>query len=124
MLCRIAKDRALYVLATYNGNRPGDGAAEGSHLTATTLESQGRHEIYLDRRICSATPDRVEVHPARSIIFLPLFTLILGLSAFPIIYFFGDAISVGMRLLLTLGALIVVPASGIGLVYSLSLIHI
>lgn len=93
-------------------------------MTATTLESGTRREIYLDRRICSATPDRVEVHPARSIIFLPLFTLVLGLSAFPIIYFYGDGLSVGLRLLLTLGALAVVPASGIGLVYSIAGAHI
>lgn len=103
---------------------PGNGAAEGSHLTATALESQGRREIYLDRRICSATPDRVEVHPARSIIFLPLFTLLLGLSAFPVIYFYGDGLSVGLRFLLTIGALLVVPASGIGLVYSIAGAHL
>lgn len=93
-------------------------------MTATALESQARREIYLDRRICSATTERVELHPARSIIFLPLVTLLLGLSAFPIIYFFGDGLSVGPRLLLTLGAIVVVPASGIGLVYSVAGAHL
>ncbi len=96
----------------------------GGKLTATALESENRREIYLDRRICSATPDRVEIHPARSIIFLPLLTLLFGLSAFPIIFFLGDSLSVELRLLLTLAAIVVVPASGIGLVYSIAGAHI
>jgi hypothetical protein len=93
-------------------------------LTATTLEGESRREVYLDRRICSATPDRVEVHPARSIILLPLLTLLLGLSAFPLIYFLGDSLSVELRMLLTLGAILVVPGSGLGLVYSIAGAHL
>src|SRR4029079_16075726 len=79
-----------------------------------------RREVYLARRICTITPDRIEVRPARSIIFLPLFTLAIGLAAFPAIFFWGDWLSIGLRLLLTLGALIVVPVSGLGLVYSIA----
>ena len=90
----------------------------------TALQTEARREVYLDRRICTVTPNRIDVHPARSIVFLPLTTLLLGLAAFPVIYFWGDSLSLGIRMLLTLGALIIVPVSGIGLVYSIGGAHV
>jgi hypothetical protein len=93
-------------------------------VTATALGSDTKREIYLDRRVCSVTPDRIEVHPARSIILLPLLTLALGLAAFPVIYFGGGSLSVEARLLLTLAAVIIVPVSGLGVVYSVAGAHI
>jgi hypothetical protein len=70
------------------------------------------------------TPDRIDVHPARSIVFLPLLTLLLGLAAFPAIFLWGDGMSVELRLLITLAAIFVVPLSGIGLVYSIAGAHL
>jgi hypothetical protein len=96
----------------------------GNKLTATTLGSDARREIYLDRRICSISPDRIEVHPARSIIFLPLLTLLIGLAAFPVIFFWGDGLSIGLRVTLTLAAIVIVPISGLGLVYSIAGAHV
>ena len=93
-------------------------------MTATALGSDARREFYLDRRICTAMPDRIEVHPARSIIFLPLLTLLLGMAAFPAIYFWGGSMSVEVRLGLTLVALVVVPLSGLGVVYSVAGAHL
>jgi hypothetical protein len=93
-------------------------------LTATALDANARREIYLDRRICTATADRIEVHPARSIIFLPLVTLLLGIAAFPAIYFWGGSMSVELRLVLTLAALVIVPLSGLGVVYSVAGAHL
>jgi hypothetical protein len=83
-----------------------------------------RREIYLDRRICLITPGRIDIHPARSIIFLPIFTLLLGLAAFPVIFFLGDSLSIPVRLLLTLGAIVLVPVSGLGIVYSVAGAHL
>jgi hypothetical protein len=91
---------------------------------ATALGSDTQREIYLDRRICSVSPERIDVHPARSIFVLPLITLLLGLSVFPLMYFFGDGMSLGMRVGLTFAAIIVVPLSGIGMVYSIAGAHI
>ncbi|MPZ48998.1 MAG: hypothetical protein GEU75_06760 [Dehalococcoidia bacterium] len=91
---------------------------------ASTLAAEARREVYIDRRICSVTPDRIDVHPARSIVFLPLTTLILGLTIFPVIYFFGGSLSLGLRFGLTLAAILVVPISGIGLVYSIAGAHL
>lgn len=91
----------------------------------TTLdETPKRREIYLDRRVVTAMPDRIDIRPARSIVFLPLFTLILGLAAFPAIFLWGDSMSVELRMLVTLGAILLVPLSGIGLVYSVAGAHI
>lgn len=86
--------------------------------------SQERREIYLDRRICLITPGRIDIHPARSIIFLPMITLMLGLAAFPLIFFYGDSLSIPVRLLLTLAAIILVPISGLGIVYSVAGAHL
>ncbi len=93
--------------------------------TETTLdETPERREIYLDRRVVTATADRINIRPARSIMFLPLLTLMLGLAVFPAIFFWGGSMSVEVRLLITLGAIVVVPLSGIGLVYSIAGAHI
>ena len=88
------------------------------------LQSDIRREFYLDRRVCTVTADRIDIHPARSIVFLPLMALLLGLAAFPVIYFWGNSLSLGLRMLLTVGAMIVVPISGIGLVYSIGGAHV
>ena len=105
---------ALAATASYNRSV----AAET--LTNATAE----REIYLDRRIVKITPDRIDIHPARSIVFLPLITLLLGLAAFPVIGFWGGSLSIPLRLLLTLGAIVLVPFSGIGLVYSIAGAHL
>jgi hypothetical protein len=97
------------------------------NLTMTapaTADTASRRELYLDRRVCTASPDRIDIHPARSIIVLPLVTLLLGLAAFPVIYFWGSSLSIGLRLGLTLAAVVVVPMSGLGLVYSIAGAHV
>ena len=91
---------------------------------STTLNSADRREIYLDRRVMLVTPGRIDVHPARSIVFLPLITLFLGLAIFPLIFFYGDSFSIPIRLLLTLAAIVVVPLSGLGVVYSIAGAHL
>jgi hypothetical protein len=91
----------------------------------TASETRPRKkEIYIDRRIVTTTPDKIEIRPARSIVFLPLITLALGLAAFPAIYFAGSSMSVAALMLLTLAAIILVPVSGLGLVYSIAGAHI
>jgi hypothetical protein len=90
----------------------------------TVFEGTPKRELYLDRQVCTVTDRRIDIHPARSIIFLPLFTLLIGLLAFPVIFFWGGSLSVGLRFALTIVAVIVVPLSGLGLVYSIAGAHI
>jgi hypothetical protein len=80
-------------------------------------------ELYIDRRVVTVKRDRIDIHPARSIIFLPLFTLALGVAMFPAIFFFGDDLSFGMRTGMTLAALLLIPISGMGVVYSIGGAH-
>src|SRR5438876_8827903 len=90
----------------------------------TALAGPQRRDLYLDRRVCAATPDRIDIHPARSIIFLPLITLLLGIACFPLIFFWGDSFPLWALVALTFAALVIVPVSGIGLVYSIAGAHI
>jgi hypothetical protein len=92
--------------------------------TAETALQSDSSELYLDRRIVTASAGRIDVKPARSIVFLPLLTLLVGLAAFPVIYFWGASLSLELRLLLTLAAVLLVPVSGIGLVYSIAGAHV
>ncbi len=92
--------------------------------TETITNATEQREIYLDRRIVKITPDRIDIRPARSIVFLPLITLLIGLAAFPVIGFWGGSLSIPIRLLLTFGAIVLVPFSGIGLVYSIAGAHL
>ena len=106
--------------------RPYNDASDlpGVDVTATALNPEASREIYLDRRICSITPDRIDIHPARSIVFLPLTTLLLGVAIFPVIYFWGGSLPFELRVLLTFAAIIIVPLSGLGLVYSIAGAHL
>jgi hypothetical protein len=90
----------------------------------TTFEGAPKRDLYLDRRVMTITDGRIDIHPARSIIILPLITLLLGLLAFPVIYFWGGSLSIGLRFALTVAAVIVVPLSGLGVVYSVAGAHI
>jgi hypothetical protein len=80
-------------------------------------------DLYLDRRVVSVKLDRIDIHPARSIIFLPLVALLFGIAIFPAMFFWGDSLSLGLRLLLTFAAIVIVPLSGVGLVYSIAGAH-
>ncbi|MGE0058289.1 MAG: hypothetical protein AB7P33_07090 [Dehalococcoidia bacterium] len=90
----------------------------------TAFDSTPRRELYLDRRVCTITDRRIDIHPARSIVILPLITLIFGLLAFPVIFFWGGSLSIGLRFALTIAAVIIVPLSGLGVVYSIAGAHI
>src|SRR3990170_1725140 len=95
-------------------------------MTVETAVSagSGRRDVYLDRRVCTVTPDRIDIHPARSIIFLPLFGLLLGASIFPVVYFWSASLPLWLLAGLTLAAIGLVPLSGVGLVYGIAGAHI
>src|SRR3954471_23963243 len=93
-------------------------------MAESALQPAGRRFIYLDRRVCSVTPERIDVHPARSIIILPLLTLALGIAIFPAIFFWGSSMPLLLRFALTIVALFLVPLSGLGVVYSIAGAHV
>jgi hypothetical protein len=92
--------------------------------TETLTSAPEKRELYLDRRVCTVTPDRIDVHPARSIVFLPILSLLMGLAIFPLIYFWGGSLSLTLQVILTFLAIILVTLSGLGVVYSIAGAHL
>lgn len=90
----------------------------------TAFAQDGPHDIYIDRRIVTVMPDKIDIHPARSIIFIPLLGLALGIVVFPFVYFFGESLPLWLLVAVTLGGVILVPVSGMGLVYSVAGAHV
>ncbi len=83
----------------------------------TSAASEFR-EIDLHRRVCRITPDVIEVRPARSIAAVPFIGLMLGVFAFTAVVLWIESMPFFLTLALMAGALIMVPLSGMGFVYS------
>ena len=78
-----------------------------------------RREIDLHRRVCVITPDVVDIRPAKSAAFVPLIGFFLGVGCFLAVLFLIDALPFALILLLMAGAILLVPFSGMGFVYSI-----
>jgi hypothetical protein len=90
----------------------------------TAIAADQKRDLYIDRRVVSVMPGRIDIHPARSIIFLPLFGLLLGLLLFPTVYFFGESLPLWLLAGMTIAGVILVPICGVGLVYSIAGAHV
>lgn len=90
----------------------------------TTFEGPPKRDLYIDRRVVSVSPGKIDIHPARSIIFLPLIGLAMGIMVFPLVYFFGEALPLWLLVAVTLAGVVLVPVSGMGLVYSIAGAHV
>lgn len=78
-----------------------------------------RREIDLHRRVCVITPDVIDIRPARSAAFVPLIGLLLGVGCFLAVLFWIETLPFALVLLLMGGAILLVPLSGMGFVYSI-----
>lgn len=87
---------------------------------ATSMESpMERREIDLDRRVCTVQPDRIDVRPARSAAVVPLLGLLLGVAAFVVVLRLLEQLPLVVALVLMGTAILLVPLSGMGFVYSI-----
>ena len=77
-----------------------------------------RREIDLHRRVCVIRPDTIDIRPARSAAIVPLIGFLLGVLMFAGVVLWLEALPFALALLLMGGALILVPFSGMGFVYS------
>jgi hypothetical protein len=94
-------------------------------VTAEAAPAAGtRRTLYMDRRVCTVTPERIEVRPARSVVFLPLLTLAAGISCFAAVVTWSGSLPFWLLIALTLSAVVLVPISGIGLVYGIAGAHV
>ncbi len=78
-----------------------------------------RREIDLHRRVCVVKPDTIEIKPARSAAIAPLIGLFLAASAFVAVLLWLEQLPFVLTLLLMGAAIVLVPFSGMGFVYSI-----
>jgi hypothetical protein len=86
-----------------------------SRLTAPSE----RREIDLQRRVCVITPDVVDIRPAKSAAVVPMIGFLLGIGCFVAVLFLINTIPFPLILLLMGAAILLVPFSGMGFVYSI-----
>src|SRR3990170_1420940 len=77
-----------------------------------------RREIDLPRRVCVIKPDVIDIRPARSAAVVPFIGFVLGVLAFVAVLLWLEALPFVVTLLLIGLALLLVPLSGMGFVYS------
>ena len=77
-----------------------------------------RREIDLHRRVCVIRPDTIDIRPARSAAVVPLIGFLLGVFAFVAVLFWLERLPFALALLLMGAAIVLVPLSGMGFVYS------
>lgn len=78
-----------------------------------------RREIDLQRRVCVITPDVVDIRPAKSAAVVPLIGFALGVGCFVAVLLLINDIPFPLILLLMGAAIVLVPFSGMGFVYSI-----
>ena len=83
-----------------------------------------RREVDLHRRVCVMTPDVVDIRPARSAAVAPAIGFVLGVFAFIAVVFWIESLPFTLTLLLMGGAILLVPFSGMGFVYSIYGAHV
>ena len=81
--------------------------------------SNGRREIDMHRRVCVVMPDVIDIRPARSAAVAPAIGFMLGILAFVAVRLWLDSLPFSLALLLMGGAILLVPFSGMGFVYSI-----
>lgn len=75
--------------------------------------------IPLDRSVCLIDPDRIKVRPSRSSLLVPLLGLLAGTACFASLVLWLGALPFAVVVLLVLVAIVFIPFSSMGLVYSL-----
>jgi hypothetical protein len=84
----------------------------------------GPHRIDMDRRVCTITPDRIEVRPSRSSVLLPALGLVAGLFSGAAVVSWQSSLPFALVVLLVLAAVVLLPLSGLGFVYSVAGAHV
>ncbi len=78
-----------------------------------------QREIDMHRRVCVVKPDVIDIRPARSAAVAPAIGFMLGVFAFVAVLLWLESLPFALALLLMGGAILLVPFSGMGFVYSI-----
>jgi len=81
-------------------------------------EPSPRRLIDLHRRVCVVDADRIDLRPARSAAIAPLIGFFVGVFAFVAVLFWLEELPFVLALVLMGLAIVIVPFSGMGFVYS------
>jgi len=92
--------------------------AESTGALPGQLFLPGKRRIDMDRRVCVVTPDRIEVRPSRGAVMVPVLGLALGFLSFAAVIAWADTFPFPLLVLLLLAAVVLLPVSGMGFVYS------
>lgn len=104
-----------------------DAAEAGSYNepvadSTATLPGQvivsGKRRIEMERRVCVVTPGRIEVRPSRASLIVPVAGLALGFLCFAAVIALVGTLPFPLLVLLLLLAVVILPISGMGFVYS------
>jgi hypothetical protein len=77
-------------------------------------------QIDLHRQVCTIRPGRIDIRPARSLMIVPLAGFSIGLGCALAIWFGMTSFPIGVLTVLLLLALLLLPISGMGLVYAVA----
>lgn len=89
-------------------------------MAPETPPKPAKRIVYLNRRVAFIEPHRINVRPALAAALLPLMGFLLGVSAFVSILLWLDRIPFALALLLLVVAIVTIPLSGIGFVYTVA----
>ncbi|HLB29551.1 MAG TPA: hypothetical protein VJM69_05405 [Dehalococcoidia bacterium] len=78
-----------------------------------------RRHIPLHPQVCTIREGRIDVHPSRTAVVFPLAGFLLGALAVTLVALGRDSLPMLALALLLLAGLLLIPLSGLGLVYSL-----
>ena len=81
-------------------------------------KSNDRREIDMHRTVCVVKPGVIDIKPARSAAIAPAIGFMLGVAAFVAVVLWLESLPFTLALLLMGGAILLVPFSGMGFVYS------
>ncbi|MFQ5879091.1 MAG: hypothetical protein ACE5IZ_02810 [Dehalococcoidia bacterium] len=76
--------------------------------------------VPIHRRVCTMRLDRIEVRPSRSAALAPLTGVALSVGLFTVIGFYINSLPFGLLAFLLLVGILLLPFSGMGLVYSIA----
>jgi hypothetical protein len=91
---------------------------------APIVPAQPARRVELHRRVAVIRPGKIHIRPSRRAMFGPLTGFLLGLGACVVIWFGMGSLPLLVLALLLLFAVVVIPLSGTGLVYSLIGAHV
>lgn len=99
--------------ASYN-----EAVAESTGALPGQIILPGKRRIDMDRRVCTVTLDRIEVRPSRGAVIVPVAGLTVGFFCFGAVIAWADTLPFPLVVLVLLTAVISLPISGMGFVYS------